>query len=67
VREFNRYNAALKLRIEGVPHDAYHFGGIYDAGDPESLAQILGREPGLAVEKNAHEIVIRPRPTAVAR
>lgn len=64
VREFNRYNAALKFRIEGVPNNAYHFGGIYDAGDPESLAQVLEREPGLVVERRKGEILVRGKYSA---
>ena len=61
VREFNRYNVAPKLRVEGVPRGRYQFGGIYDAGDPESLAQVLAREPGLRVTRSGNEIIIHPK------
>jgi hypothetical protein len=60
VREFNRYNQSIRLRIEGIQPGSRHYSGHFDADDPESLGSFLSREPDLMVEKRASEIVIRP-------
>jgi transmembrane sensor len=61
VYEFNRYSRAVRLRLEGVPPGSHHYNGIFDAADPDSLAQLLAREPDLEIERRAGEIVIRRR------
>jgi transmembrane sensor len=61
VVEFNRYNRSPRLRLQDVPLGTYRFAGIFDADDPQSLADLLDREPDLAVERGDHEIVIRRR------
>jgi len=61
VTEFNRYNTDLKFRLEGVDVTKYHFTGVFDADDPESLVQLLGAEPGLTVERKAPSDADRPR------
>jgi len=61
VYEFNRYNRTTHVRIDGVPPGSHHFNGIFDAGDLESLADLLSKEPDLIVEKRDGEIVIRKR------
>lgn len=61
VVEFNRYNHSPHLRLEGVPLGTYRFAGIFDATDPQSLADLLAKEPGLKVERRGTEIVIRAR------
>jgi len=58
--EFNRYNHR-HFRLEGTDAGGRRFSGIFDADDPESLAQLLSRDNGLTVERNANEIVIRSR------
>jgi transmembrane sensor len=61
VREFNRYNPVLKLRMLGVEPGSYHFTGSFDADDPRSLALLLSQEPQLSVEERDGTIVIRKR------
>lgn len=59
--EFNRYNRSPRLRLEGVPRETYRFAGVFDATDPQSLTELLAREPGLVVDRHEREIVIRAR------
>jgi transmembrane sensor len=59
VIEFNRYNRGVQLHIENVTPGAYRFSGTFDANDPLSLADLLGREPGLSVERRGNDIYIR--------
>jgi transmembrane sensor len=61
VREFNRYHQNVKLRTEGIPPHSHRYTGIFDAGDPGTLARFLEQEPDLIVERNGREILIRPR------
>lgn len=58
VYEFNRYNRTTHLRVDGVTPGSHHFNGIFDAGDLDSLADLLSREPDLTVERRDGEIVI---------
>lgn len=59
VAEFNRHNPSLRLRLEGVDGRQYRYAGVFNANDPNELADILSREPGLSVERRPGEIVIR--------
>lgn len=59
--EFNRYNTAPRLRIEGTGAGTRRYSGIFDAYDPSSLAQVLSEDHDLSVERNADEIVVRAR------
>jgi transmembrane sensor len=61
VAEFNRYNRALRLRLEDIPASTYHYSGVFDAADPESFISLLAREPDLAIERRGDEVVVRPR------
>jgi transmembrane sensor len=61
VYEFNRYNRTTRLTLDGVPPGSHHYNGIFDAADPDSLAEVLSKEPDLIVEKRGEEIVIRKR------
>ncbi len=61
VLEFNRYNQSLQFKLREVPPGTYRFAGIFDADDPESLADLLAREPDLMLERSGGEIVIRRR------
>jgi len=59
VYEFNRYNRTIHLTLEGVPLGSRHYNGVFDAADPDSLAELLSREPDLTVERRNGEIIIR--------
>jgi len=61
IYEFNRYNRVPRLRLEGVPRGSHHYSGIFDAADPDSLADVLSRESDLSVERINGEIIIRKR------
>jgi transmembrane sensor len=61
IYEFNRYNQSPRLTLDGVPPGSHHYNGIFDAADPDSLAELLSREPDLAIERRTGEIVIRRR------
>ena len=58
VREFNRYSRATRLTLQGVPRGSRHYNGIFDAADPQSLADLLSKEPDLTIERRDGEIVI---------
>jgi ferric-dicitrate binding protein FerR (iron transport regulator) len=64
VDEFNRYRRN-PIRLEGneVPERIYT--GVFDADDSDSLAQVLARDPALAVERSGDRIVVRLRSAAV--
>jgi transmembrane sensor len=61
VFEFNRYHRDVQLRLEGIAPGSRHYSGIFDAGDPDTLARFLEREADLKVERAGSRIVIRPR------
>jgi transmembrane sensor len=61
VYEFNRYNQSPRLTLDGVPLGSHHYNGIFDAADPDSLADLLSKEPDLIVERREGVIVIRKR------
>jgi transmembrane sensor len=61
VHEFNRYSRNTRLTLDGVPPGSHHYNGIFDAADPDSLADLLSKEPDLSVERRPGEIVIRKR------
>lgn len=59
--EFNRYNRALKIRIEGQGVGERRFTGTLDADNPESLLRILTEADDLAFEKESGALVIRQK------
>jgi ferric-dicitrate binding protein FerR (iron transport regulator) len=59
VLEVNRYNRGVQLHVENVTAGRYRFSGTFDANDPLSLADTLGREAGLSVERRGNDIYIR--------
>lgn len=61
VREFNRYNRTVRLTLDGVRPGSHHYNGIFDAADPQSLADLLSKEPDLRVDRREAEIVISER------
>lgn len=58
--EFNRYNHRQVL-VQDAAAGSRRFSGIFDADDPDSLAQLLSREVSLAVERQGEAIRIRSR------
>ncbi len=62
--EFNRYNAKLKIRVEGSAA-AQRFTGTFDADAPEVVMQALAGDPGLKIERVENEILIRDREGAL--
>jgi transmembrane sensor len=60
VEEFNRYSRK-KIRLEGPAVVDHVYSGVFDADDPDSLVQVLGREADLAVDASADDFVIRSR------
>lgn len=60
-QEFNRYGKSLQITLEGIEPGSRRYGGIFDADDPNSLAELLSREPDLLVERRDDRIVIRAR------
>jgi transmembrane sensor len=61
VTEFNRYNHAPKIRLEGLDGASRHYTGSFDAHDPGAFAAVLAEEKALSVERSRDEIVIRGR------
>lgn len=59
--EFNRYNRALTIRIEGDGIGDRRFTGTLDADHPQSLLRILAETDDLTFEKKSGELVIRQR------
>ncbi len=59
VREFNRHNAAPKLRLEGIAPGTRHYSASVNLDDPRSFADLLSREADLAVDLAGEEIMIR--------
>lgn len=57
--EFNRYNAAPRLRVEGDALRSRKFNGVFNAHSPESLVEYLQQDPAIHFERKEGEIVIR--------
>lgn len=65
--EFNRYNKAPKIRIEGEALQAKRYSGIFDVDDPQSFLDYLAQDRQLAVERRGGEfVVIRMRSSYAA-
>jgi transmembrane sensor len=61
VEDFNRYNRR-HIRLEGEEVMNRSYTGVFDADDPESLAQVLASDPELIVERPTdNTIVVRAR------
>lgn len=59
--EFNRYNLAPRLRVEGAAVAAQRYNGSFNAHNPESLLNYLAQDAGLWFERRGDEVVIRER------
>jgi transmembrane sensor len=57
--EFNRYNRAPRLTIEGEALQSRRFSGVFNAHSPESLLEYLQQDPSIVFERRNDEIVIR--------
>jgi transmembrane sensor len=60
VSEFNRYGAR-QIRLEGVDVATRLFSGVFDADDPDSLAQVLSRDSSLSVRYSDKGILVTTR------
>jgi len=60
VAEFNRYSPR-QIRLEGSEVPGRVFTGVFDADDPDSLAQVLARDTSLSVAYSDHLIVVSAR------
>jgi len=60
VEEFNRYSKR-QIHLEGSEVQTRVFSGVFDADDPDSLAQVLARDSRLSVRFDGHAIVVTPR------
>jgi transmembrane sensor len=61
VEDFNLYNRR-RIRLEGDEVMKRAYTGVFDADDPDSLAQVLASDPELVVERLAdNTIVVRAR------
>ncbi len=58
VAEFNRYNKSARFVLENMEPEALRFTGVFSADDPQSLADILMREPDLRVVRRQDAIII---------
>jgi transmembrane sensor len=59
--EFNRYNKAPQIRVEGSWAADQRFAGTFDADAPEALLAALADHRELVIERSADEITIRAR------
>lgn len=57
--EFNRYNSAPHLRVDGAIAQSKQLAGIFDADDPESLLLFLADLGDVSVERDGDEVIIR--------
>ena len=57
VEEFNRYGAR-QIQLEGADVANRVFTGVFDADDPDSLAQVLARDSSLSVSYSDRVIVV---------
>lgn len=57
--QFNRYNASPRIEARGEGAASKRYTGVFDADDPSSLLEYLARDPSLAIERQAQQIVIR--------
>lgn len=64
--EFNRYNKAPQIRVEGETLQGKLFSGVFDADDPESLLMYLATDRHLEFDRHGDEFVIRLRQIAEA-
>jgi transmembrane sensor len=59
--EFNRYNRAPKIQIEGEQARQHRFAGTFDANAPDALVSALRSDDTLVIERGPDRIVIKSR------
>lgn len=59
--EFNRYNRAPRIRVEGEDALFRRYTAVFDADNPRTLVRFLTRDGDLAVTDGGEELVIRSR------
>jgi len=59
--EFNRYNRAPRIVIEGAQASGRRYGGTFNADDPQSLVRLVTRTGDLQAEQRGDEVIIRGR------
>jgi ferric-dicitrate binding protein FerR (iron transport regulator) len=59
--EFNRYNKAPQIQVEGEFAQMHRFAGTFDADAPDALISALRSDESLVIEPGAARIVIRGR------
>jgi transmembrane sensor len=59
--EFNRYNRAPKIQVEGDQAQQHRFAGTFDANAPDALVSALRSDETLAIEPGPDRIVIKSR------
>jgi transmembrane sensor len=59
--EFNRYNRAPRIVIEGDEASGRRYGGTFNADDPQSLVRLVTRTGDLQAEQRGNEVIIRAR------
>jgi transmembrane sensor len=60
VEGFNKYSHQ-PIRLEGPSVMNRVYSGVFSADDPDSLIEVLARDPDLIVEKSAQGILVRSR------
>lgn len=58
--EFNRYNRR-RLVVADPDASSRLYTGVFDADDPDSLADLLARDPSLIVDRKDREVTVRTR------
>lgn len=60
VEDFNRHGRKL-IELDGEAVKGRSYTGVFNTGDPDSLALVLERDPDLIVEQHEDRIIIRAR------
>ncbi len=60
VEDFNRHGRKI-IELEGDSVKDRSYTGVFNTGDPDSLALVLERDPDLIVEQHDDRIVVRAR------
>ena len=60
VEDFNRHGRKL-IELDGDAVKGRSYTGVFNTGDPDSLALVLERDPDLIVEQHEDRIVVRAR------
>jgi transmembrane sensor len=61
VEDLNRYNRR-QIRLEGEAVMQRAYTGVFNADDPDSLAQVLASDPELVVERLADNTIVVREP-----